>query len=156
MSPLQTFTIRRGTDADAPTIAEFNRRLAEETESLRLDPAVLGPGVRAALADPARSLYFVADAGGEVVGQTMVTWEWSDWRNGFLWWIQSVYVRADWRRRGVFRALHARVVEEARRAGAVGVRLYVLRTNARALEAYGRLGMHDSGYVVLEQATPRA
>jgi len=86
----------------------------------------------------------------------MVTWEWSDWRNGFLWWIQSVYVRADWRRRGVFRALHARVVEEARRAGAVGVRLYVLRTNARALEAYGRLGMHDSGYVVLEQATPRA
>ncbi len=145
------FAIRRGTPADAPTVAEFNIRMAKETEGVALDPAVIRPGVEAALADPARSLYFVAEEGGRLLGQTMVTYEWSDWRNGFLWWIQSVFVAEDARERGVFKALHARVVEEAGRAGAVGVRLYVFEENRRAQEVYRRLGMRDARYRVLEQ-----
>ena len=146
-----SFTIRRGTPADAPTVAAFNIHMAKETEDHDLDPAVIRPGVEAALADPARSLYFVAEEGGRLLGQTMVTYEWSDWRNGFLWWIQSVYVAPDARERGVFKALHARVVEEARAAGAVGIRLYVFEENARAREVYRRLGMTDARYRVIER-----
>jgi len=146
-----TATIRRGVPADAPTIVRFNVLLAAETEDHRLDPAVLGPGVAAVLADPAKGLYFVAESEGRVVGQTMVTFEWSDWRNGMLWWIQSVYVEAAAREGGVFKALHARVVEEARRAGAVGIRLYVFDGNERARKVYARLGMRDARYRVLEQ-----
>src|SRR5262249_21771908 len=99
-------TIRRSRPADAAVVADFNRRLAEESEGKTLDGAALAEGVRAVLADPARGLYFLAERGGEVVGQLMVTYEWSDWRNGWIWWIQSVYVRADARRQGVFRALY--------------------------------------------------
>ena len=145
------FTIRRGVPADAPTVAAFNIALAKETEDHALDPAVIGPGVLAALSDPARSLYFVAEDGGRLLGQTMVTFEWSDWRNGNLWWIQSVFVAPDARERGVFKALHARVVEEARAARAVGLRLYVFEENARAQEVYRRLGMKDARYRVIEQ-----
>jgi GNAT superfamily N-acetyltransferase len=146
-----TIAIRRARTEDAGTVAAFNIALAKETEDVVLDPAVIGPGVRAALGDPARCLYFVAEAEGEVVGQTMVTYEWSDWRNGFLWWIQSVYVVAGAREKGVFKALHARVVEEARKAGAVGIRLYVFDGNTRAQKVYARLGMKDGHYRVLEQ-----
>ena len=103
------WTVRAATPADAPLVIEFNRRLAEESEGKTLDPAVLGPGVRAALADPRKALYFLAEAEGSVAGQMMVTYEWSDWRNGWLWWIQSVYVRPEARRRGVFRALFEHV-----------------------------------------------
>lgn len=147
--------IRRGVPADAPTLARFNTLLAAETEDHRLDPAVIGPGVAAVLADPSKGLYFVAEEGGRVVGQTMVTFEWSDWRNGTIWWIQSVYVEAAARKRGVFKALHARVLEEARKAGVVCVRLYVFDGNTRAQQVYARLGMHDARYRVLEQAVGR-
>ena len=146
-----TLTIRRARPGDADTIAGFNIAMAKETEGVVLDPAVIGPGVRAAVADPARSLYFVAEESGRVVGQTMVTYEWSDWRNGFLWWIQSVYVAPEARERGVFKALHARVVEEAKAAGSVGIRLYVFDGNARAQKVYARLGMKDGHYRVLEE-----
>jgi GNAT superfamily N-acetyltransferase len=144
-------TVRPARPEDAPTIVGFNAALAKESEDHALDPAVLGPGVGAILADPGKGRYFVAEEGGRVVGQTMVTYEWSDWRNGWLWWIQSVFVAPEARARGVFRALHARVVEEARGAGAVGIRLYVFEPNARAREVYRRLGMRDAGYRVLEQ-----
>ena len=145
------FHVRPARPDDAAVIASFNAALAKETEEVVLDPAVIGPGVEAALGDPARSLYFVAEEGGSVVGQTMVTYEWSDWRNGFLWWIQSVYVEPAAREKGVFKALHARVREEARKAGAVGIRLYVFDGNKRAQEVYARLGMKDGRYRVLEQ-----
>jgi len=143
--------IRRARPGDAPVIAGFNVALAKETEDHVLDPAVIGPGVAAILADPAKGFYFVAESDGRIVGQTMVTFEWSDWRNGFLWWIQSVYVAREVREKGVFKALHARVVEEARMAGAVGIRLYVFDENRRAQEVYRRLGMRDGRYRVLEQ-----
>jgi len=143
--------IRRARPGDAPVIAAFNVALAKETEDHALDPAVIGPGVAAALSDPARCHYFVAEDGGRVVGQTMVTFEWSDWRNGWIWWIQSVYVEAAARESGVFRALHARVKEEARKAGAVGLRLYVFDGNTRAQKVYARLGMEEGHYRVLEE-----
>lgn len=145
------FSIRRAVPADAPAIARFNILLARETEDVTLDPAVIGPGVEAALADPGKCLYFVAEEGGRLLGQTMVTYEWSDWRNGWIWWIQSVYVAEEAREGGVFKALHARVVDEARKAGAVGIRLYVFDGNLRAQKVYLRLGMKEGHYRVLEQ-----
>src|SRR5687768_12424688 len=112
-------TIRRAEPRDAPAVAEFNRLLAWETEHKRLDPPVLARGVERLLADPAKGFYLVAEAGGAMVGQVMATFEWSDWRDGWFWWVQSVYVRDDYRRAGVFRALFAELVRRARAAGDV-------------------------------------
>ncbi len=145
-------TIRRATVADADRIVAFNTALAAETESKALDDRTLTLGVRAALADPTRSLYFVAEIDGEVVGQTMVTFEWSDWRNAFFWWIQSVYVDSRFRRRGVFRALHEHVRREARiRPGVCGLRLYVHHDNHRAMKTYAQLGMMQCDYFMCEE-----
>jgi ribosomal protein S18 acetylase RimI-like enzyme len=144
-------TIRRGTLADAPLIAEFNRLMAQETEGKALDPAVLARGVQAALNDPAKGLYFIAEEDGAVLGQTMVTTEWSDWRDGWFWWIQSVYVRPEARRRGVFRALYRHLHEAAiRTPQVIGIRLYVERENLRAQETYVSLGMKRTPYLLLE------
>jgi ribosomal protein S18 acetylase RimI-like enzyme len=146
------WTIRAATPADAPMVVEFNRRLAEESEGKVLDPAVLTPGVLAGLADRNKALYFVAEGEGIVAGQIMVTFEWSDWRNGWIWWIQSVYVRHEQRRRGVFRALFEHVEGLARAdPGVIGLRLYVENGNHAAQETYARLGMKRAGYFVLEK-----
>jgi ribosomal protein S18 acetylase RimI-like enzyme len=150
-----TLTIRRADPRDAAVIAEFNQRMARETEHKTLDPAVLGRGVARVFADPARGFYLVAEAGGEVVGQLMVTYEWSDWRDGWFWWVQSVYVREDRRRHGVFRDLYAELLRQARSAGdVVGVRLYVEKDNTRAQATYQHLGMGDAGYLVWEVLLP--
>jgi GNAT superfamily N-acetyltransferase len=144
-------TIRRGRPHDANVLAEFNALMARETEGKKLDTAVVARGVARVFDDPAKGFYLVAEAGGEVVGQLMVTYEWSDWRDGWFWWVQSVYVRRDHRRRGVFRSLFDEVVRLARAAGdVVGLRLYVERDNARAGATYERLGMTDAGYLVRE------
>ncbi len=138
------FSVRPATLADAPTIAEFNRRLAIETEGKTLNAQTLGAGVAAILADRNKGRYFVADRAGEVIGQMMVTYEWSDWRNGWIWWLQSVYVRADCRRIGVFRALFEAVIAEARRQrDVVAIRLYVENENATAQATYRTLGFEE-------------
>jgi len=145
-------TVRPAALADAAVLVEFNRRMAEETEGKALDEALLAAGVAAGLADPRKALYFVAEEAGTVLGQIMVTFEWSDWRNGWLWWIQSVYVRPDARRRGVFRALYEHVRQAARQdPEVVGLRLYVERANEAAQQTYLRLGMEWTGYLVLER-----
>ena len=146
--------VRRAVPADADVLAGFNIAMALETEDHVLDPAVIGPGVRTAIADEGRALYFVAEVGGRVVGQTMVTFEWSDWRNGDVWWLQSVYVEPAFRARGVFKSLHAAVERAAREAGSVGLRLYVWNQNARAQATYGRLGWADANYKVMERMFP--
>jgi GNAT superfamily N-acetyltransferase len=144
-------TIRPAEPKDAPVVAEFNRLLAWETEHKTLDPEVLGRGVARLLADPARGFYLVAEEGGEVVGQLMATFEWSDWRDGWFWWVQSVYVRDGYRRRGVFRALFGELVRRARAAGdVIGLRLYVERDNHRAQATYSEMGLRDAGYFVRE------
>lgn len=151
--------IRPARMSDASVLADFNIRLAHETEHLSLDPATVLSGVQAALEDPSKGLYFVADASDsvdpaktDVVGCTMVTHEWSDWRNGDIWWIQSVYVREDHRRKGVFSALYQKVMSEAKSAGVVAVRLYVEKHNAAAQQTYTKLGMGFTEYLVMEQS----
>lgn len=145
------FSIRAATVGDSAVIADFNRRLAWETEHLELPPEVVRPGVEAILADPAKGLYFVAVSEGRVVGQCCVTYEWSDWRNGNMWWFQSVYVEAGWRGRGVFRSLFDTVETAARAQGVVALRLYVEGDNGAAQEAYRRRGMEPTSYRVFHR-----
>ncbi len=143
--------IRPGRPADVDVLVDFNLRLAQETEDKQLDADLLRAGVAAALADPQKGRYFVAEAAGDVIGCLMLTREWSDWRNGDLWWIQSVYVRQADRSRGVFRSLYKYAADAAKAAGAVGLRLYVEDDNSVARAAYTKLGMHDAKYRVMEE-----
>jgi GNAT superfamily N-acetyltransferase len=144
--------VRRAVPADAPTIVEFNRLLAEESEGKHLDLDVLSAGVAAVLTDPAKGPYFLAEHDGDIVGQMQVTYEFSDWRNGWFWWIQGVYVRPHARRRGVFRALYEHVAEAAKSdPEVIGLRLYVERDNERAHKTYLDLGMAWTGYLLMER-----
>lgn len=144
-------TIRDADPEDAEIIAEFNARLASESEGMRLAPDLVEPGVKAMLADHSKGRYWVAEADDRIIGQIMVTYEWSDWRNGMIWWIQSVYVHGDYRRRGVFSALYRHVESLARRdPGVCGIRLYVEHENARAQRTYESLGMAMTDYRVMQ------
>ena len=143
--------VRRATAADQETIVRFNEALAWESEGKRLDSDTLTTGVAAVFASGDRGFYCIAEAEGRVVGQLMITYEWSDWRNGYFWWIQSVYVSSDYRRRGVYRALEAYVKAEAEAQGNVcGFRLYVEKNNHVAQQVYADLGMVQSDYYLLE------
>lgn len=143
--------IREARATDAKLIAEFNRRLAKETESKALEKSTVLSGVQALLDAPEQGRYYVAELGDELVGQLLLTYEWSDWRNGRFWWIQSVYVAANYRRQGVFTALYGHVEKLAREDPSVcGLRLYVEEHNAGALRTYRALGMSPTGYHVLE------
>ena len=133
-----TLSIRKAKPADASTIVDFNRRMALETEQKVLEPEIVAAGVAAALADPHKAVYFVAEEDQHIVGQLSITLEWSDWRNGWLWWMQSVYVRPEARRRGVFRALFEHVEGLARGdPGVVGLRLYGEEGNRAARKGSG-------------------
>jgi GNAT superfamily N-acetyltransferase len=145
--------IRTAVAADAATIADYNQRLAWESEAKRLDPATLRQGVERLLADRSLGQYFLASRDGQILGQVMITYEWSDWRNGQIWWIQSVYVPLEHRRLGVFRRLYNHVRELARQQ-AVGLRLYVEQGNDVAQQVYQNVGMQASGYLVLEEFFP--
>jgi GNAT superfamily N-acetyltransferase len=146
-------TIRPATAADASTIVDFNRRLAAESEGKTLELGVVTAGVAAALADPEKKgPYFLAVEGGTVLGQMQITYEWSDWRNGWAWWIQGVYVRPESRRRGVFRALYEHVYQRAKQdPEVIALRLYVDRDNAVAQRTYFEMGMEMVRYLMLEK-----
>ena len=147
---MSRFDIRTATLGDLEKIVDFNVRLADESEGMSLDRATLRDGVRAVLSHATRGSYYVACDGG-VVGQMMHTREWSDWRNGDIWWIQSVYVHPDYRRRGVCRALYDHLKAlAASEPGVVGLRLYVERENATAQATYAGLGMRNAGYLVMQ------
>jgi GNAT superfamily N-acetyltransferase len=125
--------------------------LAEETENLRLEPQLVRSGVDAILRDPAKGLYFVAEVQGSLVGQVMITYEWSDWRNGNLWWLQSVYVKTEFRGQGIFRKLFNHLQKLALAAKDVsGLRLYMHADNDRARQSYKKLGMKPTRYEVFE------
>ena len=142
--------IRLADTRDVDVLVEFNRRLAFETEAKQLDVGTLRPGVLRVLDDSRLGRYFVATAAGRVVGQLLITFEWSDWRNGLIWWLQSVYVESESRRHGVFRRLFSHVQEIATRESALGLRLYVENENDVALCTYQSLGMVDASYRVFE------
>lgn len=134
-------------------VAEFNLRLAQETEDLKLDPACVKAGVSALLRDPAKGVYYLAEAKTEIVGQVMITYEWSDWRNGNIWWLQSVYVKPRFRQLGVFRALFNHLLNLARSgSGVCGLRLYMHADNSNARRSYEKLGMKKTRYEVFELA----
>lgn len=148
MSPV---TIRLATREDVEIIVEFNARLAEETENRTLDRVLLKGGVSALLEDPTKGMYYLAMDGTTALGQLMITTEWSDWRNGTFWWIQSVYVRGEHRGRGVFRQLYEHVLAQSKSRGdVVGLRLYVDQHNRAAQGTYERLGMKKSEYQMYE------
>ena len=143
--------VRKATESDLNTVVAFNSAMAKETEGKTLDTELLSKGVSAVLAQDGLGFYLMAEIDGRTVGQLMITTEWSDWRNGYFWWIQSVYVDADYRRRGVYRALESRVQAEARSRGDVcGLRLYVERNNHVAQQVYSSLDMHLSHYDLFE------
>jgi GNAT superfamily N-acetyltransferase len=145
--------VRDARPDDRAVIAEFNARLALETEDKTLDPIVLDRGVARALADPERLRYWLAEDAdsGEVLGQVAISREWSDWRDGWIWWFQSVYVRESARGLGIFRGLHRHVRELAHATpGVIGLRLYVEVANHRAISTYRSLGMSPGGYDVYE------
>ena len=148
---MSTLTIRPATRGDIDNIAVWNAAMAWETEQKRLDLKVLMPGVTTVFDEPRRGFYLVAERDGQAVGCLLVTFEWSDWRNGDFWWIQSVYVAPEARRGGVFRALYGEVAQRAAASGAVGLRLYVETENERAQRTYRELGMSECHYLMYEQ-----
>lgn len=148
--------VRSAATTDVPFLVGCNAAMAAETEHKTLSRDVLAHGVQAVLGDPRRGFYLVAERAGEAAGCLLVTHEWSDWRNGDWWWLQSVYVCQAHRRCGVFRALYAEVEQRARVAGAVGLRLYVERANVRAQRTYAALGMHAEPYLMLGLEFARA
>jgi ribosomal protein S18 acetylase RimI-like enzyme len=145
--------VRIATPADALVIIEFNAAMAKETENIELDRDRLRSGVEAILSDTAKGLYYVAEVDDKVVGQLMITYEWSDWRNADFWWIQSVYVHPEYRKQGIFRSLHRHIESLAQARGTVcGMRLYVDKKNKRAQRSYEALGMKQSHYQMMEVA----
>jgi len=143
--------VRLATPADADTIAGFNHALARETEALELDPDTILAGVTRLLDNRELGFYVVAESGGEVAGCLMITFEWSDWRNGMIWWLQSVYVSPSSRRQGVFKSLYGHVRDMAKRDPDVaGFRLYVEKDNTAAQRTYADQGMGKTHYLVFE------
>lgn len=148
--------IRRAGPGDLEHLVAGNLAIARETERTTLDPELVRPGVESVLADDTRGGYFVAENDdGEVVGQLMITREWSDWRCGFYWWIQSVYVVPRARRSGVYRALYRYVVEQAEANNVLALKLYVDRENQVARRTYEALGMEHSDYDLYEVSIVR-
>lgn len=155
MSPSPSIATRPARMQDLDALVAFNAAMALETEGRVLDRQRLRRGVKAVLASPARGFYVVSETQDDrkplVVGQLMVTYEWSDWRNGTFWWIQSVYVDPQWRRHGVYRSMHECVLRKARaRADVCGLRLYVEAGNTTAQAAYERVGLAPSSYRIFE------
>lgn len=152
----QTFPVREATPADRDFLVDCARAMALETEHKELAVATLRAGVAALLADPTRGRVFIADADGAPAATLMLTYEWSDWRNGFFWWIQSVYVVPAERRRGLYRVLHEHVRDLAARSdGVFGLRLYVERDNVNAQATYRRMGMAETPYRIYEEEVRR-
>jgi ribosomal protein S18 acetylase RimI-like enzyme len=151
MGSLTEIIVRSATMEDAEFLVRGNAQLALETESHSLDIDRLRSGVHAVFDDTRRGFYLIAEANGTRVGQMMITYEWSDWRNGVFWWIQSVYTAPEFRRRGVFRALYAQAEALAQQDSFVcGLRLYVEGKNERAQTTYRRCGMHETAYRMFE------
>jgi GNAT superfamily N-acetyltransferase len=145
------FIYRKATPVNAPAIVEFQVAMARETEDLELDCEVCTAGVAAVFAQPQHGQYFVAEMAGQVIASLLITYEWSDWRNGVIWWVQSVYVKPEARGQGVYAGLYEYVKQLVQNdQGIRGIRLYVDKRNTRAQAVYARLGMNGEHYQVFE------
>ena len=153
---LENFSVREASWSDLEHLIECNAAMALETEGRLLDKNRLRLGTEGVLSSPSRGLYVVGeslegDHKRRVVGQLLITYEWSDWRNANFWWIQSVYVHPDWRYRGVFRAMYEFVFQQAdSRSDVCGIRLYVEKDNANAIAVYDKLGLRMTPYRIIE------
>jgi ribosomal protein S18 acetylase RimI-like enzyme len=143
--------IRLATIADAKSLAEFNQAMAMETEGKRLEDEKINNGVAAVFSDEKKGFYVVAEEGpGKILGGLMITYEWSDWRNAWFWWIQSVYILPEGRGKGIYSKLYDFVKEKGREHGICGIRLYVEKENKNAQGIYEHLGMEESHYLMYE------
>lgn len=147
-----SFSIRPGLFYDVQTIADFQVRMAWETEQMKLDPPTVLKGVQAVIDDPAKGKYWVAEVGGKVVGCLLMIPEWSDWRNATILWIHSVFVEAPHRGKGIYKALYEQVQREVTESNGKnrGIRLYVDKSNRGAQEVYTKLGMNGEHYTLFE------
>lgn len=145
--------IRMAESRDTVPLVEFNQAMALETEGKRLDPEILSAGVSAVFSDRQKGFYVVAEDEGRIVGGLLVTYEWSDWRNSWFWWIQSVYVLPEYRGKGLYSRLYKYVKQRASEAGdeVCGFRLYVEKENTRAQAVYAKVGMQPSQYLMFEE-----
>lgn len=144
--------IRLAREEDAPALVDFNQAMAFETEGKTLDSQILTSGVGAVFHDDKKGFYVVAEDKGKIVGGLMVTFEWSDWRDGWFWWIQSVYILPEYRGRSIYSLLYQFVKNEAQKKGNVyGFRLYVEKENERAQKVYEKLGMEETYYLMYEE-----
>lgn len=149
------FVVRDAVGEDAPSIVDFQIAMAWETEMLKLDRATVSKGVDAVFKDQTKGRYFVVEKVGAVVGSLLITYEWSDWRNNHIWWIQSVFVVDEMRGQGVFRLMYEHVKEYVEKdEGIAGLRLYVDLSNQRAQQVYRRMGMNGDHYAVYEWMKP--
>ena len=147
--------IRRALSQDIAELADFNIKMAYETEGVELIPEVITAGVTTMIDNPQMGFYLVVELDNGIQASLMVTTEWSDWRNGTFWWIQSVYVQPQYRRQGLYRELYLRVKELAEQEPAVcGFRLYVERDNIAAQKTYESLGMRETEYKIFEELHP--
>ena len=143
--------IRKGEKKDIDVIAKYNIAMALETENKILDDETITNGVSSIIKDKSKGQYWVMEIDSILVGQLMVTYEWSDWRNGMMWWIQSVYVEPHYRRRGVYSSLYNNLVKMAKLdSSCCGIRLYVEKENYKAQDTYKSLGMKNAGYEIME------
>jgi len=140
--------IRRAQKGDAKIISELNIALAKESEGILLDQETIFKGVSALLSDEKKGIYFLAEENKMIIGQLMITVEWSDWRNKPIWWVQSVYVQKTWRRKGVFTRLLDEVIKMARQERVALLRLYAHQNNTSALQVYEKSGWHLDHYVI--------
>lgn len=144
-------TIRKATTADIPSLVEFQQKLAHETENVTLNSAILHKGMQAMFDDPSKGFYNVVEDNGTVIGCHMITYEWSDWRNGLVWWLQSVYVIDSYRKKGIFKLMYENIVSVIQKdPSLIGLRLYVDKSNARAMKVYESMGMNGEHYTVYE------
>lgn len=147
---INTITIRKAVRENAPSIIEFQEIMALETEGYRLSHDIISAGVYAVFDEPSKGRYFIAESDGKTVSSLLITYEWSDWRNSFVWWIQSVYVITELRRRGIFRMMYSHIRNLAESEGAAGLRLYVESENINAQKTYEALGMDSTHYRMYE------
>ena len=144
-------TVREANSGDENIIANFQVRMAKETEQIDLDRDIVNKGVNAVLNSPEKGIYFVAESENKIIASMLITFEWSDWRNGNVYWIHSIYVLPEFRKKGVFKTLYLHLKNIAQKdENIVGLRLYVDKTNINAQKVYEIMGMDGNHYLLFE------